>query len=146
VILVGAPAAFTVIVVTSGSAIAAPKITSRRSPHTPAPPGGLIVALCTLLFIVVLRLYREREASTCDTRPHALQWKIAYVVVALLILIPLIFAADGCGGGSSTTPAAQKTSVVTPSGTSTLVITPTTTNTAAKPLQMPPIQLTLVVN
>jgi hypothetical protein len=88
----------------------------------------LIVALCTLLFIVVLRLYREREASTCDTRPHALRWKIAYAVVALLILIPLIFAADGCGGGSSTTPAAQKTSVVTPSGTSTLVITPTTTD------------------
>jgi hypothetical protein len=67
-------------------------------------------------------------------------------MAALLIFIPLIFAADGCGGGSITTPAAQKTSVVTPSGTSTLVITPTATNTSGKALQMPLIQLTLVVN
>ena len=64
----------------------------------------------------------------------------------LLIFVPLIFAADGCGGGSTITPTAQKTSAVTPSGTSTLVITPTATNAAGKALQMPLIQLTLVVN
>jgi hypothetical protein len=143
---VGAPAAFTVTVVTSGSAIAAPKIISRRSLHTPASPGALIVALSTPLFIVVLRLYREWDASTCDIGPHASPLKIAYVMVAMLILIPLLFTADGCGGGSTTTPAAQKTSIVTPSDTSTLVITPTTTNATGKPLQVPPIQLTLVVN
>jgi hypothetical protein len=91
-------------------------------------------------------LYREWDASTYNIGPHASQWKIAYAMVALLVLVPVLFTADGCGGGSTTTPAAQKTSVVTPSGTSTLVITPTTTNPAGKPLQMPPIQLTLVVN
>jgi len=143
---VGAPAAFTVTVITSGNVIAAPKITSRRSPHTPASPGALIVALGTLLFILVLRLYREWNAWTCDTAPHASPRKIAYAMVALLVLVPVLFTADGCAGGSTTTPAAQKTSVVTPSGTSTLVITPTATNASGKALQMPPIQLTLVVN
>ena len=43
-------------------------------------------------------------------------------------------------------PAAQKSSIVTPSGTSTLVITPTATNASGKALQLPLIQLTLVVN
>ena len=67
-------------------------------------------------------------------------------MAALLIFVPLIFAVDGCGGGSTIAPTAQKTSVVTPSGTSTLVITPTATNASGKALQMPLIQLTLVVN
>jgi hypothetical protein len=67
-------------------------------------------------------------------------------MVALLIFVPLILAADGCGGGLTIAPTAQKTSVVTPSGTSTLVITPIATNASGKPLQMPLIQLTLVVN
>jgi hypothetical protein len=67
-------------------------------------------------------------------------------MVALLIFVPLLIAADGCGGASTNTPAAQKSSIVTPSGTSTLVITPTATNASGKALQMPLIQLTLVVN
>jgi hypothetical protein len=67
-------------------------------------------------------------------------------MAALLIFVPLILAADGCGGGSTIAPTAQKTSVVTPSGTSTLVITPTATNASGKALQLPLIQLTLVVN
>ena len=86
-----------------------------------------------------------RPKPTTETT-HASPLKIAYVMVAMLILIPLLFTADGRGGGSTTSPAAQKTSIVTPSGTSTLVITPTTTNAAGKPLQVSPIQLTLVVN
>lgn len=49
-------------------------------------------------------------------------------------------------GNTHATPAAQKSSIVTPSGTSTLVHTPTAGNAAGKPLQMPPIQVTLVVN
>jgi hypothetical protein len=49
-------------------------------------------------------------------------------------------------GNAQATPAAQKSPIVTPSGTSTLVITPTAGNAAGKPLQMPPIQVTLVVN
>jgi hypothetical protein len=71
---------------------------------------------------------------------------MVYAMAALLIFVPLIFAADRCGGGSTVAPTAQKTSVVTPSGTSTLVITPTATNASGKALQMPLMQLTLVVN
>jgi hypothetical protein len=60
---VGAPAALTVRVVTSGGAITTPKITSRRLPHAPASPGALAVALGTLIFVLVLCLYRELGAS-----------------------------------------------------------------------------------
>jgi trimeric autotransporter adhesin len=143
---VGAPATLTVTVVTSGAAITTPKITARRLPHAPASPGALVVALATLLFILVLRLYREWGASSPALGSHPSRWKIAYAMAALLIFVPLIFAADGCGGGSTIAPTAQKTSVATPSGTSTLVITPTATNAAGKALQMPLIQLTLAVN
>ena len=143
---VGAPAALTVRVVTSGSAITTPKITSRRLPHAPASPGALAVALGTLIFVLVLCLYRELGASIPDLGSHASRWKMIYAMVALLIFVPLILAADGCGGGSTIAPTAQKTSVVTPSGTSTLVVTPTATNASGKALQMPLIQLTLVVN
>jgi hypothetical protein len=143
---VGAPAALTVTVVTSGGAITTPKLTSRRLPHAPASPGALTVALGTLLFILGLRLYRECGASIPALGSHGSGWKITYAMAALLIFLPLIFAADGCGGGSTIAPTAQKTSVVTPSGTSTLVITPTATNASGKPLQMSLIQLTLVVN
>jgi len=77
---------------------------------------------------------------------HASRWKIIYAMKALIIFVPLIFAANGCGGAPAVTPTAQKSSIVTPSGTSTLVLTPTATNASGKPLQTPPIQLTLIVN
>ena len=67
-------------------------------------------------------------------------------MAALLIFVPLLFAVDGCGGASTNTQAAQNSSIVTPSGTCTLVITPAATNASDKALQMPLIQLTLVVN
>src|ERR1022692_1310605 len=121
----------------------APKITSRRSPRSPALPAAFTLALSTLLFILVLRLYREWEASISTFVPHASRWKIVYAMAALLIFVPLIFAANGCGGGPTTTPTAQKSSIVTPSGTSTVVITPTAANASGKALQMPLIQLTL---
>jgi hypothetical protein len=70
--------------------------------------------------------------------------EIAYAMAALLIFLPLLPAADGCGEGSTRAPTGQKPSTVTPSGT-TLDITPTATNTSGKALQMPLIQLTLVV-
>jgi hypothetical protein len=76
---------------------------------------------------------------------NASRWKIAYAV-AVLLFIPLIFATNGCGGAAANAPATQKSSIVTPSGTSTLVITPTATNASGKALQLPLIQLTLVVN
>jgi hypothetical protein len=146
----GVPATFTVTVLTSGNASLVPKITSHRSPNTPALPAVFFVAVSTLLFIL-LRFYRGRDGSTPAVSSHAIgshaaQRKTIYAMVALLIFIPLIFAADGCGGAPITAPAAQKSSIVTPSGASTLVLTPTATNASGKALQMPPIQLTLIVN
>jgi hypothetical protein len=117
-----APAAFTVTVSTSGKAIVGRKISPRRLPHTPALPGGFAVALGTLLVILVLRLYSDWSGLIPTVGPHASRWKIAYARAALLIFVPLLIAAGGCGGASTNTPAAQKSSIVTPSGTSTLVI------------------------
>jgi hypothetical protein len=109
-----------------------------------AIPSAFALTLGTLLFILFLRLYRESDRSAPGVGAHASYWRITYAVVALMILLPLLFAADACG--STPAPIAQKSSVVTPSGTSTLVITPTATNASGKPLQMPLIQLTLTVN
>jgi hypothetical protein len=123
----------------------APKITSRRLPPAPGFTGALAAAVSAVLFIVVLRFYRERAGLDDASRSNTSPWTIAYAI-AVLIFIPLIFAADGCGGAAPTAPAAQKSSIVTPSGTSTLVITPTATNASGKALQMPLIQLMLIVN
>jgi hypothetical protein len=145
----GAPAAFTITVVTSGGALVAPKITSRRSPPTPPLPGAFTLALGALFFILLLRFYRGLSglipAFGPQPAPHASRWKVVYAMVALAILVPVLFLTNGCGGAAST-PAAQKSSIVTPSGTSTLVITPIATNASGKALQLPLIQLTLVVN
>jgi len=112
-----------------------------------APPHGLPgLALGTLLFILFLRSYREWGESTPAAGAHTSRSRIAYAMAALMLFLPLLFAADGCGGGSTPAPTAQKSLVVTPNGTSTLVITPTTANASGKALQMPLIQLTLTVN
>ena len=103
-------------------------------------------ALKVLFFILVLRFYREWGESTYANGLNASRWKIAYSVAVLMLFIPLIFAANGCGGAAANAPAAQKSSIVTPSGTSTLVIAPTATNASGKALQLQLIQLTLVVN
>ncbi|HEX4537978.1 MAG TPA: hypothetical protein VH140_13590 [Candidatus Acidoferrum sp.] len=141
----GAQATFTVTVVTSGGAMGAPNTASRRSPPTTVSPNPFAAALNVLFFILVLRLYREWGGSTYANGLNASRWKIAYAV-AVLLFIPLIFATNGCGGAAANAPATQKSSIVTPSGTSTLVITPTATNASGKALQLPLIQLTLVVN
>ncbi|HSY33228.1 MAG TPA: choice-of-anchor D domain-containing protein [Verrucomicrobiae bacterium] len=137
----GAAVTFTVTIVTSGGAIVAPKITSRRSP--PTLPGTFTLALGALFFILVWRFYLESSGFAVDRSSS--RWKVIYAMAALAILVPCLFVANGCGG-TTTAPAAQKSSIVTPSGTSTLVITPTATNASGKALQLPLIQLTLVVN
>ena len=151
----GVPATFTVTVLTTGNAMVAPTIASRRPPRTPTLPGAFTVAL-GILFFILLRLYRGGDGLTLAFGSYAMgsHWTdsrasrrlIIYAMAALLIFVPLIFATDGCGGAPAITPAAQKSSIVTPSGTSTLVLTPTATNASGKALQMPPIQLTLTVN
>ena len=126
--------------------MSAPNTASRRSPPATVSPGAFAAALNVLFFILVLRFYREWAESTYANGLNVSRWKIAYAVAVLMLFIPLIFAASGCGGAAANAPAAQKSSIATPSGTSTLVITPTATNASGKALQLPLIQLTLVVN
>jgi hypothetical protein len=101
--------------------------------------------LTRCFFFLILRLYREWAASIPAHGLHASRWKIVYAMAALLIFIPLLFVSGGCGGVATSTPA-QKTSIATPHGISTLIITPTATKASGKALQIPLIQLTLVVN
>jgi hypothetical protein len=92
---------------------------------------------------LVWRFYLESSGLAVD--PYSSRWKAIYAMVAVAILVPFLLVANGCGG-ATTAPAAQKSSIVTPSGTSTLVITPTASNASGKALQLPLIQLTLLVN
>jgi len=66
---------------------------------------------------------------------------------ALLLFVPAILALQGCGGGSANSaPVPQGNVIVTPRGTSLLTLTPSATGPSGKVLQLPPIQLTLIVN
>jgi hypothetical protein len=102
-----------------------------------------VTAPSNLLVCAIALQARPHGLANCSLNSFS---RIAYAMAALMLFLPLLFAADGCGGGSTPAPTAQKSSVVTPSGTSTLVITPTATNASGKALQMPLIQLTLTVN
>ena len=64
----------------------------------------------------------------------------------VLVLIPLVLVVNGCGGGASSIPSPQGSTLITPNGTYTLVLTPSALNASGKPLQLTPIQLTLIVN
>jgi hypothetical protein len=97
-------------------------------------------------FILSLVLYREAVDRPLSRGSNLHHPKIAYAATVLALFIPLILAVNGCGGGASSTPAPQGSTLVTPSGTYTLVLTPSPMNASGKPLQLAPIQLTLIVN
>lgn len=142
----GVPSSLTVTVPTKTSALVFPMRTRRTSPRTPAPeiiPALVVVAALCIWFLV---LYREPAGRLFSRGSNLHHRKIIYAVSALALFIPLILAANGCGGGTSNTSASQSSTLVTPAGTYTLVITPSANNSAGKPLQLAPIQLTLVVN
>lgn len=121
-------------------------ISAGASPRTPAPETITarvsLVASC-LLFLVLYREAAGRQLSHASNLHHR---KTVYAASVLALFIPLIFAVNGCGGGASSNPAPQGSTLVTPAGTYTLVITPSASNAAGNPLQLAPFQLTLVVN
>jgi hypothetical protein len=51
-----------------------------------------------LLFIKFLRFYRAPGASSPTIAAPASRRKIVYAALALLIFVPIILMADGCGG------------------------------------------------
>ncbi|MEQ1352809.1 MAG: choice-of-anchor D domain-containing protein [Candidatus Acidiferrum sp.] len=142
----GVPSSLTVAVPTKTNAIALPTNTRRTSPRTPASEiiPGLVCILA--FFIWFLVLYRDAAGRPRSRGPNLHQRKAVYAMSVVLVFLPLMFVVNGCGGGASSTPAPQSSSLVTPSGTYSLVLTPSAMNAAGKPLQLAPIQFTLVVN
>jgi hypothetical protein len=91
--------------------------------------------MCAVVLAALKRLTRN-----VGFRPE----RLAYAG-GVLVLVLAGYGLTGCGGGVSvvtptpTTPGTQK-------GTYTLTLTPTASSMSGKPLQLPPIQLTLTVN
>jgi hypothetical protein len=134
----GVPAPFTVTVTTSGSAVLPPSI-----PRRFVPPAEIRVLLLLAFALVLLKAIMNRwmfDSAVCARR---LAWSGA---LAAIFLCSVIHAA-GCGGGSAyVAPAPLATPpVITPSGTSTITVTMNAMSSSGKPLQLPTLQLTLIV-
>ena len=132
---------FMISVTTSGPAHA---LLFPRSP-TGIPTGKLPAPLFLLLFATLFCLLIVPLVRATPQR-RLLQRRSAFASASLLFLA--LFAASGCGGGTGYQSAAvtPPPPVITPQGSSTLTVTPSATNSAGKPLQLSPIQLSLTVN
>jgi len=133
----GVSAPFTVTVTTSGAVL--PPSVPRRF----VPPAGIRLLLLLALALVLLKVMMNRwmfDSALCAGR---LAWSGA---PAAIFLCSMILAA-GCGGGSAyVAPAPLATPpVITPSGTSTITVTMSAMSSSGKPLQLPTLQLTLIV-
>jgi hypothetical protein len=134
----GVPAPFTVTVTTSGSAVLPPSI-----PRRFVPPAEIRVLLLLAFALVLVEAFKRClmfDGAHCARR---LAWSGA---PAAIFLCSMIHAA-GCGGGSAyVAPAPLATPpVITPSGTSTITVTMSAMSSSGKPLQLPTLQLTLIV-
>ncbi len=145
---IGAPAAYTITVPTSGKSVTIPNDPARKAPPNPAAPLAAAEALAIGLMICILILLKGGRAGTRSNASfsNAGRYRAALMFAGLLLLVPIISALQGCGGAASSTPLPQGNQVVTPSGTSILILTPSANSNSGKALQLSPIQLTLVVN
>lgn len=96
--------------------------------------------------VILLLMLGLRANYGWNARPRRLALGGVYAATAFFLILGVIFAATGCGGGSTTAAAPQLPQVVTQQGTSMITITPSATSASGKPLQLQPIQLTLTVN
>lgn len=129
----GVTAPFTVTVTTSGPAVVLPS-TPLRIRAIPAAP-----VLPVLAFALLLLIYGKKfRALECIPGSH----RSALRGVLAAATFCMVLGAAGCGGGSvSVTPPP----IITPTGTSTITITPSAMSSSGQPLQLQPIQLTLIV-
>jgi hypothetical protein len=81
-----------------------------------------------------------RAKDGWNARPRRLAFGGVYAATAFFLVLGVIFAATGCGGGSTSLAAPQSPQVVTPQGTSMITITPSATSASGKALQLQPIQ------
>lgn len=99
------------------------------------------LALPAFALLVLFRLALAENSSALKGRAA---WnRITLCRVASAAIICLTLALSGCGGGS--TSVAPPPPTVTPSGTFPLTIAPSRNSSAGQPLQLPPVQLTLIV-
>ncbi len=139
-ITAGIPAPFTVIVKTSGSAawLRPPRMRFRHI------PGLRLWPLLVVFAWVALRAFRRVR----DAENAMLGKRLAIGSALAAALLFAAFGSVGCGAGASTTavaPPPPPPQVVTPSGTSTITLTPSAMSSTGQALQLPPIQLTLIV-
>jgi len=129
---------FTVTVTTSGLAHA------QLFPLSPRGIPASQLRVLPLLFLLPSLLLIARAVSQRTVFPK----RCLFATASFLLVIFLVsFHTSGCGGGSAQpVPNIPPPSVITPPGTSVLTVTPNATSFAGKPLQLPPIQLTLTVN
>lgn len=134
----GNAAPFTVTIMTSGSAATLPLSFAPRSmPFTGLRSVPALAAGAFLLLLLALGTKRD-----LILRPRHLPFGGVIATIAAF----LVLGTAGCGGGSTSLAAPQAPQVVTPQGISTITITPAATSASGKPLQLQPIQLTLIVN
>lgn len=130
----GAPTTFTVSVSTSGPAFLPPSTPLR------VPPVSTLPLLAPLLLILLLSffLWFHRRGGSLDNATA--RNRLAFCGAIFCITLSLA----GCGGGSAAVTPPRP--MVTPSGTSTLTIALSANSSTGQPLQLQPIQLTLIVN
>ena len=128
------PGPFTVTVSTAGSAALPPSW-----PWLLSPPARIHVFL-PLIFVLLLAIIAKNRwilAGPLHFRRLACSGALATTLFCTAIY------ATGCGSTSAVTTTPPP--LVTPSGTSTITISLSAMSTTQQPLQLPPIQLTLIV-
>jgi hypothetical protein len=107
-----------------------------------------VALACVVAFwILVFRFRGEADWRRLNVPPQFARWDAIGAMLALLLFVPAILVLQGCSGGSaSSAPVPQGNSIVTPRGASLLRLTPSAIGPSGKSLQLPPIQLTLIVN
>ena len=142
----GTPAMFSVMITTTGSASLTPRILPRIWFAPPLKPSRMIsfAALFLLWLVLLSKLSLERRFYGPSGYARPLLQRNFALSGAFVVATMAIFAGiAGCGGGASVS---QQVQTVTPQGTSTITVTPSAKNAAGQPLQLSPIQLTLMVN
>jgi hypothetical protein len=133
----GVAATFAVSVSTSGPAQLPPWPKMRFVPL----PGTRLFSLLALVVFLLLLLRSVRTGRSFFERKYVAGYGLFAATVLYAVLL-----VEGCGGaGSASVAPPTPPSTVTPSGTSTIVLTLSAMSSAGQPLQLQPIQLTLIV-
>jgi 6-phosphogluconolactonase (cycloisomerase 2 family) len=136
---VGVP--FSVTVATSGTGALMPF--SNASRFAPQMLSCLAMPFMLLAMVLIMCGLHGTQKTARSGRVICGGALAGFAVMAM-------FAATGCGGGSSiaqSVPVTQPSVTATPAGTYTITLTPTATTTSGTALAaVPPTQLTLIVN